>query len=408
MYLGFGGDFGRPDDGFRWWNTGNPQTGSGMPVIERYIFKDALLMFLAALLVLTGTIWVTQALREVDLLTSKGQTILIFLKLTLLTIPSLVMILAPVALLIAVIYSLNRLNGDSELVVMSSAGMSPGRLIRPYAWLASIVLILVALISLWIMPASFRSIRDLVSAIRTDVLTRIVREGQFITLEKGFIFHYRERGSDGALRGLFIQDRREPDKINTYISEVGRTVQADGHNYLVLEKGSLQRQTAGEGDPAIVEFERYAIDLAQFTREASATYKPRERYTGELLTLKPDTPYTRANFGKFRAELHDRFAGPLYALVFAFIAFAALGQPRTTRQGRGMAILAAVIAASAIRGAGFGLSAYAAKNAWAFPLVYLLPLLAIALSVLSALRPGWHQRLRPRPTTARNRQVAPA
>ena len=88
-------------------------------------------MFLAALLVLTGTIWVTQALREVDLLTSKGQTILIFLKLTLLTIPSLVMILAPVALLIAVIYSLNRLNGDSELVVMSSAGMSPGRLIRP-------------------------------------------------------------------------------------------------------------------------------------------------------------------------------------------------------------------------------------------------------------------------------------
>ncbi|MCC2095417.1 MAG: LPS export ABC transporter permease LptF [Hyphomicrobiales bacterium] len=365
-----------------------------MPVVERYIFKDAAFMFLAALLVLTGTIWVTQALREVDLLTNKGQTVLIFLELTLLTIPSLVMILAPVALLIATIYSLNRLNGDSELVVMSSAGMSPARLLRPYAWLAAVVMVLIAVISLWIMPASFRNIRDLVSKIRTDVLTRIVREGQFITLDKGFIFHYRERGSDGALRGLFIQDRREPDKINTYVAEIGRTVEADGHNYLVLEKGSLQRQARGDRDPAIVQFERYAIDLAQFTQKANATYKPRERYTSELLRLKPDTAYTRANFGKFRAELHDRFAGPLYALVFVFIAFAALGQPRTTRQGRGMAIVAAVVVASAVRGAGFGISAYAAKNSWAFPLVYLLPLVAVGLAVLSALRPGWTQGVR--------------
>ena len=379
-----------------------------MQAIEKYIFREALVMFLAALLVLTGAIWVTQALREVDLMTSKGQTILIFLRLTLLTIPSLIMILAPVALLIATIYSLNRLNGDSELVVMNAAGMAPARLVRPYLWLAGIVLVLVSVISLWLMPASFRNIRDLVSKVRTDVLTRIVREGQFITLDKGFVFHYRERGNDGSLKGIFIQDRRETDKINTYIAESGTTVESGTQNYLVLEKGSLQRQTLKDRDPAIVQFERYAIDLAQFSRRSQATYKPRERLTPELIALKPKTAYERAAYGKFRTELHDRFAGPLYALVFALIAFACLGQPRTTRQGRGMAVLLAIVISMTVRGAGFAVSAFAAKSQWAMPLIYLVPLLASALALLSALQPGWTRALRSRLVPTARKKRAPA
>ncbi len=360
-----------------------------MQAIEKYIFRESLLVFLGSLVVLTGTIWMTQALREVDLMTSKGQTILVFLRVTMLTIPSLVMVLAPVALLIATIYSLNRLSGDSELIIMNAAGMSLARLMRPYLWLATIVMVLTAIISLWLMPESFRSIRDLVSKIRTDVLTRIVREGQFISLDQGFIFHYRERGADGSLKGIFIQDRREKGKTNTYIAEAGRTFEIGDQNYLVLQKGSLQRQTANARDPAIVQFERYAIDLAQFSRQSQTVYKSRERLTWELITLKPDTPYVRANYGKFRVELHKRFSEPLYAFVLVLIAFAALGQPRTTRQGRGTAILSAVLIAVAVRVSGFAVSAFAAKSQWAIPLIYILPLAVICIAAASAVRPGW-------------------
>ena len=68
-------------------------------------------------------IWITQALRELDLLTGKGQTILIFLTVTGLSLPALITVISPVALFIATLYTLNRLNGDSELIVMSAAGM---------------------------------------------------------------------------------------------------------------------------------------------------------------------------------------------------------------------------------------------------------------------------------------------
>ena len=45
---------------------------------------------------------------------------------------------------IAVIYDLNRLNGDSELIVMSAAGMAPQRLVRPFVWLSAMVCISIA------------------------------------------------------------------------------------------------------------------------------------------------------------------------------------------------------------------------------------------------------------------------
>jgi lipopolysaccharide export system permease protein len=329
----------------------------------------------AALGGLTGVIWVTQALKDFDLLTSKGQSMLIFFSATGLIIPSLVMIIAPIALFAAILFTLNKLNSDSELIVMSAAGLSPGRLLRPFAILMVVVALLVGTMSLWIMPSSFALLRNLLSQIRSDFLSRVVREGQFTTLDQGFVFHYRERGPGGALRGIFMQDRRDPTRTNTYIAESGLTISNDKDNYLILEKGSMQRQTTTNRDPIIVVFERYAIDLSQFGESSEgAPLKPRERSTRALLEPNLAEPYTRANLGQMRSELHDRLVNPLYALAFGMIAFAALAQARTTRQGRGIAILGAVLMLIAVRGLGFGVAALAARHDWAVAALYLFPL----------------------------------
>src|SRR3712207_5913817 len=110
-----------------------------MSLIERYILKIAFNAFAACLIALTGVIWITQALRELDLLTGKGQTILVFLTVTGLSLPALITVISPVALFIAVIYTLHKLNQDSELIVMSAAGMPPRQLIRPFVALGLLV-----------------------------------------------------------------------------------------------------------------------------------------------------------------------------------------------------------------------------------------------------------------------------
>ena len=116
-----------------------------MTLIERYLFKNAFVATFVTLTVLAGVVWLSQAVREFDLVTTKGQSLIIFLSVTGLSFPSLIAIIAPVSLFIAVLYTLNRLNGDSELIVMTATGMSPFGILRPFIILFLIVSALVAL-----------------------------------------------------------------------------------------------------------------------------------------------------------------------------------------------------------------------------------------------------------------------
>jgi lipopolysaccharide export system permease protein len=348
--------------------------------IERYVFRTAAMSFLAGLVALTGIVWVTQALRQIDLLTNKGQSLIVFLTITGLTLPSLVAIIAPVALFAGVLYSLNRLNGDSELVVMSASGVSPGRLLRPFLVLFALVFALVAGLYLEVVPRSFDAIETLTSLIRADFITNFARPGAFNELGQGFIFHYRERGADGSLRGVFMQDRRDPANITTYISEVGKTVTRDGETYLVLSKGTYQRPEHS-GDSAIVTFDDYAIDLSQFTHKGDDIKRPRERSTAELLAFGPKDPDAERLRGRMRGELVDRLASPLYAFAAGLIGFAALGEARTTRQGRGVAIGIAVLIFLVLRMASIAATSLAAVEPRAAVLAFALPLGACAASL---------------------------
>ena len=107
-----------------------------MGSIDSYIFRTTLTSFAVVLASLTGVIWITQALRGIDLMTSQGQTILTFLGLTSMAVPVLILVIAPIALMIAVAHTLNRLATDSEIIVMNAAGLSPLRLLRPFVFAA--------------------------------------------------------------------------------------------------------------------------------------------------------------------------------------------------------------------------------------------------------------------------------
>src|ERR1700730_10081290 len=88
-----------------------PPTGWAwiMGSIGWYIFRTTFSAFLLILFSLTTVIWLTHALRDIDLMTDQGQTILVFIGITGLIIPQLILIIAPIALMIAIAPSLNKL-----------------------------------------------------------------------------------------------------------------------------------------------------------------------------------------------------------------------------------------------------------------------------------------------------------
>jgi lipopolysaccharide export system permease protein len=345
-----------------------------MGSIGWYIFRTTFGAFLVVCASVTALMWITQALRDIDLMTNQGQSILVFMGFTSLIIPLLLLIIAPIALMIAVAHVLNKLGNDSELIVMNSAGMPPWHLFRPFLAVGIVVSLLVAAISIYISPWGLRELRQWATQLRADLVTHVVQPGRFTMLESKLTLHIRERRPNGQLLGIFIDDQREPKERATILAEQGDILKNGSSMFLVLERGSVQRHETGQRDPAIVLFDSYAFDLSRLSNAPqNVKYSVRERYLWELFRPVADDPLFSDQPAQIRAELHDRVTAPLYPLAFVVITFAYLGAPRTTRQSRTMSLFGAIGVVSALRGTGF----IAMVSGVHTPIVLLLPYLAL-------------------------------
>jgi lipopolysaccharide export system permease protein len=345
-----------------------------MGSIGRYIFRTTFGAFLVICASVTALMWMTQALRDIDLMTNQGQSIFVFIGITGLIIPLLVQIIAPIALMIAVAHVLNKLGNDSELIVMNSSGMPPWVLFRPFLSVGIVVSLIVAAISIYVSPWGLRELRRWATEVRADLVTNMVQPGRFTKLEEMLTLHIRERKPNGQLLGIFIDDQRNPKERASILAEQGDIVKNDRGLFLVLENGSVQRHETGQRDPALVLFNSYGFDLSWLANtNQNVKYSVRERYLWELF----DPKRTDASFvdqpDQIRAELHDRITAPLYPLAFVVMTYAYLGAPRTTRQSRTMSLLGAISVVAALRGLGFVGMIAGVRT----PIILLLPYLAL-------------------------------
>ena len=353
-----------------------------MGSIDKYIVRTTLASFALVLVSLTGVIWITQALRRIDLMTSQGQTILTFLGVSSLLIPGLVLVISPIALMIAISHTLNKLATDSEIIVMNAAGFSPFRLFRPFLFATIVVAILVAFIASYLAPDGMRRLQLLETEITADVMTNVLQPGRFAQLDQNLTIRIRERQPGGLLVGIFVDDRRDPKERVSIVADHGTVLKNDSGSFLVLEDGNLERFEAGKRDPALVAFGRYAFDMSKFSnRDHDVTLGTHERYLWELLAPASDDPAYKEAPGQFRAELHDRFVAPIYPFAFAALTFAFLGAPRTTRQSRNFSIGGSILAVFGLRMAGFACSVMTVKSPLAALVQYLLLAAALGASL---------------------------
>ena len=358
-----------------------------MGALDRYVFRTTFGAFLLVLVSLTTVIWLTHALREIDLMTNQKQTVLVFLGITGLLIPMLMLVIAPIALVVAMGYTLNRLNTDSEIVVMNASGMSPWRIFRPFMMTTVVVSALVLVVSAYVAPKGLRELRTWATKVKADFVINVIQPGRFTPIERGLVLHIRERRPDGQLLGIFIDDRRDPKERVTSISDYGEIVETGTGTFLVLITGSVQRLEAGRPDPTIVRFERYAFDLSRFTGGPTVqAVGVRERDLWDVAFPDPNDSVYKQVPTHFRAELHDRLIAPIYPFVFTVLCFAILGAPRTSRQSREVSMIIALTATAVLRLIGFACNVLAAQTVVAVFVLYGSVLVALALGLFAISR----------------------
>ncbi|MGZ5936675.1 MAG: LPS export ABC transporter permease LptF, partial [Rhizomicrobium sp.] len=358
-------------------------------VLGQMIGPTALFAFL-----LTAVIWLTQSLRLLDLVINRGQSAPTFVYLTLLIIPSLLVIILPIAYFAGTLFSLNKLNSDSELVVMSAAGFSRAQIAVPVLLAAMIVMALTYLCGLYLMPAGQRAMKDKVVDIRADIGAALLNEGEFNTPADGLTVFIRELNSDGTIRGVMVHDNRNKKNPITYLAVRGQLAQTPGGARLIMFDGTVEQSGHAGGQLTVLKFQRDVFDLDQFASPTRATNRATsERYLSELFWPSPQLPQKLRN--AYIAEGHNRLSQPLYCIAFAMIALAAVLRGRRARGANALRLAIAALAAAIVRIAGYGVQGLAVGSPSLVFLFYLIPLLgaAIALAALAGVHPlAWLRR----------------
>ena len=191
------------------------------PRLSVYILVQLLGPVAVLTLLLTSVIWLVAILPLLDLVINRGQSAPTFLYLILLILPTPLVIIMPIAFFFAALFTLHRLQGDSELVVMASAGYSLRQLAAPVLACAAIVMALTYVCVLYLMPAGQRALRDKVVDIRADMAGALLNEGEFNPAAPGLTVFLRQIGSNGEIKGILVHDNQDRARPITYIAEKG-------------------------------------------------------------------------------------------------------------------------------------------------------------------------------------------
>lgn len=361
----------------------------------RYIFRQTIIGVFLIISTLSGIVWIALALRQLDVVTNQGQDAVTLLAMTTLALPNLMAIIAPFALLIAVIHTLSRLSGDSELIIITASGGSIWVVARPLIFLASIITSLLIFTNHFCMPWSMRMLREYVLKVRTDLLGQALQPGRFSSPERGLTFHIRERSPNGDILGLLLHDTRKEQQVTSYLAEKGIIIKQDNSAFLIMTDGHVITKEDQNSPQRIVSFEKYVFDLDSLDKKTNndSELNPRERYYSELVNPEPNSYILKTKPGQFTAELHERISNPLYPIAFVMIAIASIGATRSTRQKGNVNLVLGLIGAASVKVSSLALNNIIVIKPYMFPLLYALPLLTIIISALLLLQNQSQKRI---------------
>lgn len=356
---------------------------AAMPRIDRYILTQFLTLFGFFALVLVSVYWINRAVSLFEQLISDGQTALVVLEFTALTLPLVISVVLPIAAFTASAYGTNRLASESELVAMQGAGMSPWRLARPVLVFGVLVGLMVALLVHSIVPLARARLADRQAEIAQNVTAQFLRAGSFQYPVRDVTLYISEIAPDGRLIYFFLEDARNPDEQVTYTAAEALLVKTEAGPRLVMMQGMVQnlRRTGDRQSLSVTRFANLAYDLGTLIDPSAARKRDLRTYSTPRL-LNPDAALlaeTGATADRARAEAHERLAKPFQAPVAAMLGFAMLMLGGFSRFGVWKQVFWAVIALILVQFLATAAENQVAGDAGRWPLIYVSPLVGAAI-----------------------------
>ena len=298
-----------------------------MSRFDRYLFTQYFLMFGFFSLILLFIYWINKAIALFDNLISDGQTFLVFLEFSILTIPPIIPIVAPLAAFAAAIFVTNRLKNDSELTIMQATGFSPLRLSRSIFLFGLVVTIILLIISHYLIPKSNNILLKRQNEVASSLNAKLLKVGSFIHPQNGVTFYIGGISTSGVIEDVFVLDERNKDREIIVTSKSGYLITNNNNPILVLKDGIVQNYDLKSTNLSTIHFQDLSYDLTSLSvKERMSKSKLLLTYSSFDLFKDPElvSILTDSSPISVLEELHSRILTPLLALIAALIGFSAL------------------------------------------------------------------------------------
>ncbi len=326
----------------------------------------------------SAAVWLTQSIRFLQLAVGGGAPFSVFLELVALSLPNFISIVLPIAMLSIVLFVYNRMNAESELVVMRAAGLPPWQLGRPAIMLGVLMALLVFIMNAWIGPVANRTMKTVRNDAQNEYSNILLRDGVFNTLGNLTIY-VRDRNINGDLVGIMIEDDGDPKNARTIVAKRGVMLDTETGPRLIVYDGERQEFDRQTHRVSRLTFDDYTIDLKFLDPTDSDHWiEPTDRTLTQLLTPSKD-PRDKGFESYFLGEANSRIASPLFMLDFTFIGITCLLVGEFERRGQAKRIFRAVIISVAVQSVFVGLSNMAKKYSMAIPFLYVAGIAPIGI-----------------------------
>jgi lipopolysaccharide export system permease protein len=292
-------------------------SADAMSIISKYLTKSLLYPVISVVTILSVIILVTQSLKYIDLVATHGINIEDFIQISFFLIPSLLFIIMPICLFIAIIYGLNKLNSHRELGIFSGVGLDNLQIAKPAIKIAVCAAILHYCISLYLMPIINNKFKNLTADLKSNYVSLFLQEKVFNHPTQYITFYINKKLGANQFEQILYQDERGENPV-TIIAKRANLMQQGNKIYLKLENGSRQSFN-NKKEFSVLYFDDLLLQI-DFSKNSYFS-RPRtiqEKHIIELI-FPTDNPENKIRT-KMLAEAEHRLIWPLYNIILTIIA----------------------------------------------------------------------------------------
>src|ERR1041384_6879884 len=212
-------------------------------ILSRYILRQHIPPLGYALAALTFAMLVNQIAKQFGNFVGKGLPWSVIFEVFALSIPFIVAMTLPMAVLVAVLYTFSHLAADNEVTAMKASGVSIGRLLVPVTVGATFVALIAFGWNDQILPRSNHTLRTLLVDIQRKKPTFQLKEQVINEVVPGQFFLRAARidPATNALSDVTIYDLGDPERRRIIMADSGRMAYSTGGTdlYLTLRDGEV-------------------------------------------------------------------------------------------------------------------------------------------------------------------------